>query len=168
MQCFSKEEQEVFIQQSLELARKAESNGNHPFGALLVDKTTKEIICRAENTVNTSQCPTRHAEFNLVEEAYRTLKKEQIHNSVLFTSTEPCPMCCGAIYWGGIRTVIYSCPAIRLGEIAKDSFCGPCDALFNQALNRDSNNHDVYTEVIGPILIEQGVDIHAHYWTDML
>ncbi len=32
-----------------------------------------------------------------------------LSDCTLYTSCEPCPMCLGAIYWSGIRKVVYSC-----------------------------------------------------------
>jgi hypothetical protein len=53
-------------EQFIELAASARKNGNHPFGALLVDGTG-HVILTAENTALTTHDPTRHAELNLVQ-----------------------------------------------------------------------------------------------------
>ena len=182
---FSIIELDSFISIALDLAEEAKRDGNHPFGALLVDTMSHEIILKAKNTVITSNNPIRHAELNLVELAVKELTKEQLQTVALFTSTEPCPMCCGAIYWSGIRQVVYSCPAVALGRIAGDSFCGPCADIFDRALliesvTSDSNNTNnnetttvntphhqssLKTTVIGPIMESRGISIHQHFWT---
>ena len=41
-------------------------NGNHPFGALLVDTATNTVLMTAENTVNTDKDCTGHAETNFL------------------------------------------------------------------------------------------------------
>ena len=56
---------------TVELARQARTKGNHPFGSLLVDPATGEVVCEAENTVVTDNDCTGHAETNLVREALR-------------------------------------------------------------------------------------------------
>ncbi|MDD4983466.1 MAG: nucleoside deaminase [Candidatus ainarchaeum sp.] len=76
-----------------------------PFGAvLLVDGK----IFKAHNMVLTDHDPTRHAEIRVISKACKKLKKEKLKNAVLYSSTEPCPMCLSAIHWAGIDTVYYS------------------------------------------------------------
>ena len=75
-------------------------NGDHPFGALLVKDG--EVVLTAVNTVNTDHDNTRHAELNLVSQAMRQFDADFLADCVLYTSTEPCAMCAGAIYWAGI------------------------------------------------------------------
>jgi tRNA(Arg) A34 adenosine deaminase TadA len=89
---------ERFIRRAIELSVLAKDHGNHPFGALLVNDDN-EIILEAENTVYTEHDVTRHAELNLVSKASRTLDPEVIQQSTLYTSTEPCAMCSGSIFW---------------------------------------------------------------------
>jgi tRNA(Arg) A34 adenosine deaminase TadA len=144
-----------YIRRAIDLARQAREHGNHPFGALLV--ADDQIVLEAENTVISQRNPTHHAEMNLVQGAWRSLPAELIGRSTLYTSTEPCPMCTGAIFWSGIRRVVFSLPALDLGEMSDDKFCGPCQALFDRA--------DTRTEVIGPILAEEGRQVHLGFWT---
>ena len=140
------EKHENYIREAIQIANSAKSNGNHPFGALLV--YNNEIILRAENTVSTLNNPTHHAELNLINKAYETsiISNDIIPKCILYTSCEPCPMCTGAIFWAGIRQVVYSLPALRLGEIANDTFCPPCSTLFERA------GIDKKTDVVGRII----------------
>ena len=151
------ESHNFFIRRAITIANSSKLNGNHPFGALLV--LNNEIILESENTVITLNNPINHAEMNLLNLAWKILTKEQIENSILYTSCEPCPMCTGGIFWSGIRKVVYSLPATTLGEIANDKFCGPCSTLFNRA--------DIHTEVIGPILPEESVIDHLDFWKNL-
>jgi tRNA(Arg) A34 adenosine deaminase TadA len=139
------------IRRAIQLARESRANGNHPFGALLV--VDAEVVLEALNTVATERSPLRHAELNLVELAWQRLPGDVIRRSTLYTSTEPCPMCTGAIFWSGIRRVVFSVPASDLG----DRFCGPCGPLFDRASER--------TEVIGPVLAEEGREVHVGFWS---
>ncbi len=142
------------IRRAIFLARQARGRGNHPFGALLV--ANGHVILEAENTVVSELDPTRHAEMNLVQGAWRTLPADVIGRSTLYTSTEPCPMCTGAIFWSGIRRVVFSFPALELGAMAGDRFCGPCRPLFDRAEPR--------TEVVGPISADEGREVHEGFW----
>ena len=146
---------EVYIRRTIELAQQARERGNHPFGALLV--ADARVVMEAENTVVSENSPIHHAEMNLVEGAWRELPPEVIRRSTLYTSTEPCPMCTGAIFWSGIRRVVFCLPALDLGEMANDRFCGPCELLFNRA--------DQKTEIIGPVLADEGRRVHLGFWT---
>ncbi|KAL6060356.1 Nucleoside deaminase [Balamuthia mandrillaris] len=160
------------IRQSIELARSAASKGNHPFGALLVDKATGKVILTAENTVVTERDRTRHAELNLMSAACKELDNATISRSILYTSTEPCCMCTGAIWWTGVRTVIFGCSSRLLADIYDDAreangekiqrssevegIHVPCGDLFNR------KSHQV--DVIGPLLEDEARTVHDAYW----
>ena len=143
-----------YIRRAIDLARQARERGDHPFGALLV--ANEQIVLEAENTVVSRNNPTHHAEMNLVQAAWGTLAAGVIERSTLYTSTEPCPMCTGAIFWSGIRRLVFSLPALDLGALTGDPFCGPCRPLFDRA--------GVKTEVVGPIVPDEGRQIHLGFW----
>lgn len=96
---------EFFLNQCLEIAKQGVSKGNHPFGALLV--FNNEVVVTAENEVNTRSDFTAHAELLLLQRAQKILKPEQLASATLYTSTEPCPMCTGALFWCGVKEVVY-------------------------------------------------------------
>jgi len=114
---------EVYIKRCLEIARSAVSHGNGPFGSLLVlvaeDSGKDRVILEAENTVHATDV-TGHAELNLCAMASRQITKEDRKNCVLYTSTEPCAMCSGAIYWTGIRRVVFGLSNERFGRIVTE------------------------------------------------
>ncbi|MGF1481449.1 MAG: nucleoside deaminase [Cyanophyceae cyanobacterium] len=147
---------EPFIQKSIELSRQAVYKSNMPFGACLV--RDGKIILTAENTVNTDNDPTGHAETNLVRKAARLFPPDVLQESILYTSTEPCAMCAGAIYWAGIPTVIFGCSNHTLGEIAGPAISLSCREVFA----RGARN----TEVIGPVQEEEAVKVHQDFWNE--
>jgi tRNA(Arg) A34 adenosine deaminase TadA len=142
---------EDFIRQSIELAKEAAAAGNDPFGALLVHNG--RVLLTAVNTVGEAGDVTRHAELNLVSAASRELDAALLAESVLYTSTEPCAMCSGAIFWAGIGAVVYSCGAAEL------------ERLFGGGLGVSSRDilEDKGTAVIGPILPEEGLAVHRRF-----
>jgi tRNA(Arg) A34 adenosine deaminase TadA len=148
-------EHATYIRRTLELARRARERGDHPFGAILV--ADGQIVLEAENTVVTQKNPTHHAELNLVQRAWQELPAQLIQRSTLYTSTEPCPMCTGAIFWSGIRCVVFSFSAADLGKLANDRFCGPCHVLFDRG--------EPGTAVVGPVLADEGRLVHEGFWT---
>ena len=76
--------------------------------------STGEILLSAENTANTDQDCTGHAELNLIRMASRQFSRDELAHTTLYTSTKPCPMCSGAIYLSGVRRVVYALSAARL------------------------------------------------------
>ena len=95
------------LRTAIRLSKDARSRGNLPFGSVLVD-ADGEVLLEAQNTTVTDEDCTAHAETNLVREACRRFPAERLQGSTLYTSGEPCPMCAGAIYWSGVRRVVYA------------------------------------------------------------
>jgi tRNA(Arg) A34 adenosine deaminase TadA len=143
-----------FVRKTLILAEQAVEHGNQPFGALLVKGD--EVVLTAENAVNTENDVTRHAELVLVSQASKTLAPEVLAECTLYTSTEPCAMCAGAIFWAGIPRVVYACSAETLGEIAGSTFVVPSRGLFARGLP--------VVEVVGPVLEDEAVRLHRAFW----
>src|SRR5260370_25871813 len=141
---------EKFIRQAIELAASARKNGNHPFGALLVDENGRVMIT-AENTTLTEHDATRHAELNLVQLASEAFSSAALSKATLYTSTEPCLMCCGAIHWARIPSVVFGCSAKMLGRIVKsDDFLFPCRESFRRTKQPG-------VVVVGPLLEAEDV-----------
>jgi tRNA(Arg) A34 adenosine deaminase TadA len=148
-------EHEPFIRQAYELARQAMANGNHPFGSLLVKDG--EVVLTAENSVYSEHDVTRHAELNLVSFASQQVPADVLAQCTLYTSTEPCAMCAGAIFWAGIPTLVFGCSADSLNQITGGgNLAIPCEEIFARGKRP--------TTVIGPILLAEGLTIHREYW----
>ncbi len=145
---------EQFLKQAIGLAKSARDHGNHPFGALLVHNG--KVILIAENLVNTSHDFTAHAELGLVREAKKKFSKEVLKESILYTSTEPCAMCAGAIVWSGINHVVYGSPTEILAELSNGSFIVPSRSLFEKA------KREITCE--GPFLEEEARQVHLGFW----
>jgi len=67
-----------------------------------------KIIAEAFNSVTLYNDPTAHAEILAIRKAASVLKSFDLNECTLYSSCEPCPMCLGAIYWAGIKKVIYA------------------------------------------------------------
>jgi tRNA(Arg) A34 adenosine deaminase TadA len=147
------------LTRAVELAAAARAHGNHPFGAILV--TTDGRVVEAENTVVIDHDPTGHAETNLVRRASATLDSAALASSTLYTSTEPCAMCCGAIFWAGIGRVVYALPETALLELVPDgSDEGLLDLPSREVFARGRRP----TEVLGPIDVPGARDVHEGFW----
>ncbi len=134
---------EHWMARAIELARQARDRGDHPFGALLV--ADRRVVASARNAVNTESDVTQHAELRLVSKASKTVDQETLGRCTLYTSTEPCPMCAGAIYWAGIPKVVYGFPAASL-----------------TAMTDGGHGHPF--EVQGPVLETQARQVHEGFW----
>ncbi len=75
-----------------------------PFGACIVKGD--RVIAVARNTVLKSDA-TCHAEMNAIRLASRKLKTFDLSGCVIYSTTEPCPMCFSAIHWARIDKIIY-------------------------------------------------------------
>ena len=150
----SRDVQEHFLRQAIELAKKARAEGNHPFGSLLT--IDDAIVLTAKNTVFTHRDPTAHAETNLIADAIRRLSPEHIRRSVLYASCEPCAMCAGKLYWAGIRSVVYALSSEQLATMAGGNFLIPCTELFSRAAEP--------VMVAGPMLLNEAREVHIGYW----
>ena len=146
-----------FIRAAINVARKARAKGNHPFGAILVDEQG-HILMEAENTVVTDKDCTGHAETNLMRQASRSYDRDFLARCTLYTSTEPCPMCAGAIFWANVRRVVYGLSQEGLyamtGGDADEVLDVPCRELLGKKP----------VEVIGPVLEEEARSVHEGFW----
>jgi guanine deaminase len=95
-----------FLAKAIEIAGAGIEDGGGPFGAV-ISKDGK-IIAEANNKVVLSSDPTAHAEILVIRDTAKLLKTHDLNGCVLYTSCEPCPMCLGAIYWAGIKRVVYA------------------------------------------------------------
>lgn len=149
------------LRTAIELAWQSRRHGNHPFGAVLVDEND-QVLLQAENTVVTERDGTGHAETNLVRLATRHYSTEQLARCTLYSSTEPCAMCAGAIYWSGIGRVVYALSEVELYDIvgpSPDQLVLPCREVFAHSQRA--------VAVAGPMLElnAEARAVHDGFWT---
>jgi len=151
---------EMHLLRAIELARLSRAKGNHPFGALLADASGR-VVLEAENTVVTERDVTGHAELNLVRRASTQFDVQTLENVTLYTSTEPCAMCSGAIYWSGIGRVVYALGSAALMALVDDvSGSGTLALSCREVLARGGRT----VEVSGPHLEAQAGSVHEGFW----
>jgi guanine deaminase len=75
-----------------------------PFGACIVKDG--RVVAAARNTVLRDDA-TCHAEVNAIRRASKRLGTFDLSGCEIYSTTEPCPMCFGAIHWARIGTVFY-------------------------------------------------------------
>lgn len=151
---------EHFLRRSFEVARRALTHGNHPFGAILVDQD-HNVLIEAENGYMPAHDATAHAERLLSTQACTTLSPDILRTATLYSSAEPCAMCAGAIYWAGIGRVVYGLSEHRLrsftGNHPENPTLGlPCREVFKTGQRA--------TEVVGPQLEDEAKALHVGVW----
>lgn len=79
--------------------------GGGPFGACIVKHG--RIIAVGHNTVLENQDPTCHAEINAIRHAAKKMNNFDLNGCVIYSTTEPCPMCFSAIHWANIDHIVF-------------------------------------------------------------
>ena len=150
-----------FLRLSFKVARRSLSHGNHPFGCLVVD-ADGNVLIETENGYMPGRDSTAHAERLAATQACRTLSREMLATSTLYSSAEPCAMCAGAIYWAGIGRVVYGLGEHRLRGVTGNhpenpTLDLPCREVFASGQRP--------TEVVGPLLEDEAQALHDGVWS---
>ena len=99
------EQDKQYLRRAIALAKENIDLGGGPFGAVIVKDG--EILSESGNRVTANNDPTAHAEVMAIRKACSRLGTFSLDGCSIYSSCEPCPMCLGAIYWAGIKRVIY-------------------------------------------------------------
>jgi len=146
------------LRSAIAISRRSREHGNQPFGALLTGPDG-EVLLEAENTVTTGQDCTGHATTNLMRLASHQWPADLLAGCTLYASTEPCPMCCAAMFWGGVVRVVFA-----LSERAFYELVGP-DSDGLRVGCRDVFAHGQRAiEVHGPALEDEALAVHQGFW----
>jgi tRNA(adenine34) deaminase len=95
---------ERFMRMALDDAARGKAEGNVAVGSVITLGDT--VVARGRNLVTSTFDPTAHAETVALREAGRALQRVDLSGCVLYTTFEPCPMCCGALLASGISTLV--------------------------------------------------------------
>jgi tRNA(Arg) A34 adenosine deaminase TadA len=151
----------IFLRRAIHLAREARNDGRHPFGSLIVNEHGEVVVEALNNAVRPKGVPTQHAETVACSVAARLLTESELARCTLYTSTEPCAMCAGAIYWTGIGRIVFA-----LAETGLLKYTGndrenptldlPCREVFARGQRQ--------IVVVGPLLEEEAGKVHEGFW----
>lgn len=98
-------DEQFYIQQALQEARKAAEAGEVPVGAVVVCRD--RIIARAHNLTETLNDVTAHAEMQAITAAANALGGKYLTDCTLYVTVEPCVMCAGAIAWSQMGKLVF-------------------------------------------------------------
>ena len=130
---------------ALDEARRGLAAGEVPVGAVVVIED--EIVGRAHNAPIALADPTAHAEVLALRAAARQRGNYRLTGATLYTTVEPCPMCCGAALHARIGRVVYG---------ARDPKAGAVDSLY-RLLDDARLNHRVTTR--GGVLAREAAEL---------
>lgn len=142
---------ERWMQRAIELAKHAESIGEVPVGAVIVNND--EIIAEAYNQPIACHDPTAHAEIQALRSAANKIKNYRIAgDNTLYVTLEPCVMCAGAIIHARIQRVVFG---------AYDPKAGAAGSVF-EILGTNKLNHLV--DVSGGVLEDQCSELLKNFF----
>lgn len=118
-----------YMNKALELAKIAYEMGEVPVGAVVVKKSTGEIVGEGFNRREVDKNSIAHAEILAINQASQRLGGWRLIDCELFVTLEPCPMCAGAIINSRIERVIYGASDLKAGS------CGSVINLFELPYN---------------------------------
>jgi len=141
---------ESHMQKAFEQARLAVDRGDHPFGSVLV--CDDAVVMAESNRVNSESDLRRHPELHLAYRGCRELTSAERAETVMYTSTEPCPMCAGGMVAAGFGRVVYSVSSVEMA-----AFTGGDPSV------RAGTILDGVSPVSGPVLNEEGRRLHEAF-----
>ena len=149
-----------YIRMTLDIARKARTSGNHPFGAILVGPDGS-VLMEAGNAHGDAGDRTGHAERVLMTRASLAYPAGFLAGCSMYTSAEPCAMCAGAAYWAGVGRVVYGLSERDLGQLIGPhpenlTMDLPCRIVLGAGQRR--------VEVVGPLLEKESRAVHEGFW----
>ena len=96
---------EAFMRRALQLAGRAEEEGEVPIGALLV--LGSDVVGEGWNRPIAAHDPTAHAEIQAIRAAAQKLGNYRLTGATLYVTLEPCDMCVGAMFHARIARAVY-------------------------------------------------------------
>lgn len=145
-----------YLRKAIELSRSAKAKGNGAYGAVLVGADGR-VLAEAENNQATDRDPTGHAEMNLVRIAGRRFDVQTLAGATLYASAEPCAMCAGAVFWSGVKRLVYALGSERnyaLLPSSGDELRMGC----REVLGRGGRS----VEVVGPALEDEAARVFGN------
>jgi len=142
------------MEHAIELAEKAYSLGEVPVGAVIVRKSTGQIIGEGYNLRETSRNALAHAEIIAINQACINLGGWRLPECEIYITLEPCPMCCGAIINARIDDVFFGAFDKKSGSAVS------VQKMFNLPYNYSPN-------VKGGIMQEQCSEIISRFFREL-
>ncbi|WP_319379950.1 tRNA adenosine(34) deaminase TadA [Thiomicrorhabdus sp.] len=125
------EKDRFWMAYAINLAKKAESTGEVPVGAVMV--IDDQWLAEGWNQSIQGNDPTAHAEMLAIRAAGQVLENYRMPETTLYVTLEPCPMCAGALVHARVKRIVYG---------AADPRTGAVDSVF-ELVSDDRLNHQL-------------------------
>lgn len=145
---------EIFMMEAVRLSELAIEHGNEPFGAVLVKDGT--IVYSNENQIYSGSDPTYHAESGLLRKFCAETQITDLHEYTLYSSCEPCFMCCGAMVWTKLGRLVYGASDSDLCNILGEKGAECCQIVFE--------NSNWKPQVTSGVLRDKSLEILTRYF----
>ena len=145
--------EEEILKMAISLAIHEREAGGKPFGAVLALRD--KVVYSSYDKRREYYDPTSHAELCVISEYCRNNKLLTLEGHTLYTSTEPCAMCAGAIRSSGLSKVIFSVSQTMLQSLSGGWQRPKCAEIAYGPSE---------VEIIGPILPEFGLKAFDNYF----
>jgi tRNA(Arg) A34 adenosine deaminase TadA len=106
---------ESYMRMALEEAELAGQRGEIPVGAILVKED--RVIAKDHNRCIELSDPTAHAEILVLRKAGGVLGNYRLSDTVMYVTTEPCPMCVSAMIHGRILRLVFGTLEPKFGAV---------------------------------------------------
>lgn len=140
------------LQRAIDISRLAlDEDDTMPFGAVVA--VNGEVAGEGTNRVAELLDPSAHAEVMALRHAGAKLQRYEFEDGVLYSSSEPCPMCLTACYWARIPRVVFGATS---HDVAANGFE---DLQFYRELARQREKRKLREDDAGAALREQAADV---------
>jgi tRNA(adenine34) deaminase len=127
---------EAFMRRALELAQRAQAEGEVPVGAVVA--LEEKILGEGWNRPIAASDPTAHAEIQAMRAASSALSNYRLTGATLYVTLEPCDMCIGAMFHARIARVVFGATdpkkLVLKNRVALEGgvLAGECGALLSR------------------------------------
>jgi tRNA(Arg) A34 adenosine deaminase TadA len=153
------------LYETVRIAHAAKESGNHPFGALLADKDGNILL--EQGNIHLEGGPAMHAETALMLKAGKTYSPEFLAECSLYSTAEPCVMCCGAMYWTNVRRLVFGITEEQLLSLTGSDEQNPTFDLPSISVLSHGQKD---MEVVGPVedenLCKAIIEDHIGFWNN--
>lgn len=98
----------------MEIAIDQAKEADYPFGAVIV--RNGRVLSFGRNSTKRNSDPTAHAEMVAIRAFLNGHEPEDLKDTTLYSSGEPCVMCMGAIIWCGIKRLVFAASIEQLSQ----------------------------------------------------
>ncbi|MFN3285493.1 MAG: tRNA adenosine(34) deaminase TadA [bacterium] len=106
---------EAWMRLALQEAERGAGYGEVPVGCVVV--LGDRLLARTHDRRESLRDPTAHAEILALREAARVVGSWRLEGCTVYVTTEPCPMCAGALVLARVRRLVYGASSPKSGAV---------------------------------------------------